>query len=207
MSEIIDISLPITAEMPVYPNTAATTITPIRSGSGSSAMSEIFMTSHAGTHIDAPSHAIAEGQPVESIPLDAFYGDCRVLDLTACEEAIDQEDLEGQNIQQGERVLFKTANSVRGFDTFNPDYIYLAPRAAEFLGAIGVSLVGIDCLSVKKKGEADNTSHIALLSKSIPILEGIDLSGVDAGSYTLSAFPLAFRGIDGAPARAVLITK
>ena len=205
MSQIIDISLPISADMPVYPGTAQTRIKSVESGSGSSVLSEITLTSHAGTHIDAPSHALDGAEHIDSFPLEVFYGKCRVLDLTACTASITKEDLSSQDIKPGERILFKTNNSLRGFDTFYEDYVYLDPKAAKYLADIGVKLVGIDALSVKQKGAPDNTSHLALLSKHIPIIEGLNLSEVQAGEYTLCAFPLALRGIDGSPTRAVLL--
>jgi len=207
MSEIIDISLPITADMPTYPGTAKTSISQVRSASGSSVLSEVTMTTHAGTHIDAPSHVLPEGDSIEILPLDTFHGTCRVLDLSNCDVSVTEQDLMPHELKTGERVLLKTANSLRGFDTFYDDYVYLDNSAAQYLGALGIELVGIDALSVKQRGAQDNTAHTALLSKGIPIIEGLDLSKVEQGSYTLCAFPLAFKGIDGSPTRAVLVRK
>lgn len=204
MAEIIDISLPISANMPTYPGTAPTQIREVRSGSGTSVLSEISLTSHAGTHIDAPSHSVPDTKSIDALPLDHFYGPCRVLDMTQCKSSISEADLRVHDIQKNERVLFKTSNSLRDFDTFFDDYIYLETQAAHYLSDLGVALVGIDSLSIKQRGVPDNTAHTALLSKDIPILEGIRLASVEPGRYTLVAFPLAFRGIDGSPVRAIL---
>ncbi len=205
MSQLIDISLPLMAGMPVYPGTAETIITKVPSGSGSSVLSEISFTSHAGTHIDAPSHSLTDSKNIDDLDLGIFYGPCRVLDLTDCATSITTNDLASHDIQRGERVLFKTTNSLRGFSRFYDDYVYLEGQTANYLAELGTKLVGIDALSIKKRGLKDNTAHTALLTKDIPILEGLDLSKVDAGIYTLCAFPLAFRGLDGSPTRAVLI--
>lgn len=206
MTEIIDISLPITAGMPVYPGMAETQITRVESSSGTSVSSEISLTSHTGTHIDAPNHVSGGGdQAINELALNTFYGPCRVLDATTSEVSIKLEALELHNIQAGERILFKTKNSLRGFDMFYDDYIYLDGDAAEYLAAVGVALVGIDALSIKQRGSSDTRPHTALLSKNIPIIEGLNLTTVEAGKYTLIAFPLALVGIDGSPTRAVLI--
>ena len=202
--EIIDISLPITEGMPVYPGTAKTRIKHVKSGSGTSVISELQMTSHAGTHIDAPVHGIPAGETINQLDLETFYGPARVLDLTACKTAVEIADLEAKGVKSGQRVLLKTSNSNRGFKTFYDDYVYLAADAAEYLGQLGVKLVGIDSLSIKQRGNKDNTSHTALLSRQIPILEGLNLKGVKEGEYTLAAFPIALQ-YDGAPTRAVLI--
>ncbi len=205
MNDFIDISLPLFEDMPVYPGTAPTKITSVRSASGSSVLSEITMTSHAGTHVDAPRHALPDGKGIDELVLSKFYGPCRVLDMTACKDVITKEDLVTADIAQGERVLLKTSNSARGFDRFYDDYIFLDPHAAAYLAELGVSLVGIDALSVKQRGASDNTSHTALLSTDIPILEGLNLSAVASGVYTLFAFPLAFKELDGSPVRALLL--
>jgi arylformamidase len=202
--EIIDISLPITDGMPVYPGTADTHIKAVASGSGQSVLSEIQMTSHAGTHIDAPLHAVPSAPSLNQLELEIFYGPARVLDLTDCKTAVEVADLEAKGVMPGERILLKTSNSNRGFKTFYDDYVYLSADAAEYLGQLGVKLVGIDSLSIKKRGDKDNTSHTALLSRSIPIIEGLNLKDVDEGEYTLAAFPIALQA-DGAPTRAVLI--
>ena len=68
-----------------------------------------------------------------------------------------------------------------------------------------LKLIGIDSLSIKKRGLPDNRAHSELLSKGVPILEGLNLKEVEEGEYTLIALPLAFTGIDGSPTRAVLV--
>jgi arylformamidase len=203
--EIIDISLPIFDGMPVYPGTAETTIKNVKSASGQSVLSEIQMTSHAGTHVDAPAHMLEAGDSLDQLNLSIFYGPARVLDLTNCGAAIKVNDLEEKQIKPDERILFKTSNSKRGFENFYEDYVYLSTEAAKYLGQLGIKLVGIDALSIKKRGDKDNTSHTALLSQGVPIIEGLNLIDVEEGEYTISAFPIALKS-DGAPARAVLIT-
>jgi arylformamidase len=207
MTRVFDISLPITPDMVIYPGTRKTSIRQVTSKSGSSILSEIELTSHTGTHIDAPNHVIEDGEGIDSIPLNTFYGRCRVIDMTHCEAEITEKDLKHAKIREGERLLFKTTNSIRGFETFYEDYVYLSGESAEFLAERRVLLVGIDSLSVKKRGLSDNTAHSALLSENIPIIEGLNLSAVEKGEYTLCAFPLSFKGIDGSPVRAVLLSS
>lgn len=207
MSNIIDISLPISANMPTYPGTAPTQIKEVLSASGTSVLSEIALTSHAGTHIDAPSHSVPGAASIDAVTLDHFIGLCRVLDMTSCKHAITKQDLEPQAIKAGERILLKTNNSSRGFDTFYDDYVYLEGEAAAYLASMGVLVVGIDALSIKQRGAKDNMAHTALLAKNIPIIEGLNFATVTAGTYKLIALPLAFQGIDGSPVRAVLVAE
>jgi arylformamidase len=207
MTRVLDISLPITESMAIYPGDPKVLITSLLSASGGSRLSEINFGSHTGTHIDAPSHAVGNKNTIDTIPLKTFYGRCRVVDMTKCEEAITLKDIKRHKIKSHERVLFKTTNSLRGFKKFYDDYIYLDNEAATYLASLESILVGIDALSIKKKGLKDNTAHTALLDEDIPILEGLNLADIDAGEYTLCAFPLAFEGIDGSPVRAVLLSS
>ncbi|MFY9457384.1 MAG: cyclase family protein, partial [Candidatus Spechtbacterales bacterium] len=122
-------------------------------------------------------------------------------------EKITTADLEKERIREGERILVKTQNSLRGFEKFPDDPIYLDGDAADFLAERGIILFGIDWLSVKKRGGEDVRPHTSLLRKNIVLFEGLDLSNVESGEYQFVGLPLRFTNLDGAPARAVLITN
>ena len=128
-----------------------------------------------------------------------------MLDLSGLSEKITKEELMSRNIKEGERILVKTRNSKEGFDTWRDNFVYLDGDAADYLAEVGIKLFGIDYLSVKQKGSKDNRAHTSLLSKDIPILETIDLSKVDDGEYFLVCAPLKISGVEGAPARALLM--
>lgn len=203
--KIIDITLPIHEGMIIYPGNPDVSIVS-RKGSLST-ISEITMGSHTGTHIDAPKHVFDTGKAIDEISLEKFIGPCRVLDMTHTVESVGVSDLEKQDIKEGERILVKTKNSEIGFEKFRDDYIYLHGEAAEFLAERRISLFGIDYLSVKKRGGDDLRPHTVLLEKEIPIFEGLNLRNLAPGNYTFIGFPLLIPGIDGAPARAVLISE
>jgi len=202
---IIDISLPLNEHTVPYPGNPEIKIESQKSSTGQTIISKISLGSHSGTHIDAPSHVFAE-KTIDQIPLDTFIGPCRVLDFTNSEKFISKDDLQSKDIKEGERILFKTKNSLRGFETFHDDFIFLDGEAAEYLATINPLLVGIDYLSIKQKGSSDTRAHNSLLTKNIPIVEGLNLTDTEEGEYELICLPLAFTGIDGAPARAILKT-
>lgn len=205
VDRIIDISLPLKTGMINYPGNPALEIETSKSFTGTSFISKITFGSHTGTHIDAPAHAAQDGAGIDEISLERLIGNCRVLDFTNVDESIKVADLENKNINTGERILVKTKNSIRGFESFYEDYIYLESDAAKFLADKKIILFGIDYLSVKKKGSTDNRAHTELLSKGIPIFEGLDLSKVEEGEYFFIGLPLKFTGLDGSPTRAILV--
>lgn len=204
-TQIIDISLALSETTIVYPGNPSIEIEEMQSATGGSVISKITFGSHTGTHVDAPQHVIRGGESLDQIPLETFVGNCRVIDCTKDEVSVKRQTLENQNIQKGERILLKTTNSIRGFETFYDDYIFVSPEATEYLAEQQVLLVAIDYLSIKQRGSKDNSPHTNLLSKNIPIIEGVDLSKVETGEYFLTILPLKFMNIDGAPARAILM--
>ncbi len=207
--KIIDISLPLNNDTPTYPGNVPLSVSIHHAmPEYPTQLSSIIFGSHTGTHIDAPAHAIAGMPSLDKIPLDKFIGPCRVLDFSESSgESITQEMLQKKNIKTDERILLKTRNSIRGFREFYDDYVYLDGDAADYLAKAGIALIGIDSLSIKKRGGPDQRPHTSLLSKNIPIVEGLDMGTVAEGEYELICLPLNFTDIDGAPARAVLIEK
>ena len=139
------------------------------------------MGSHSGTHIDAPKHSIKKGKELSDLPIEAFMGPCRVLDFSSELIEITKKSLEKKNIIEGERILAKTRNSEVGFATFREDYIYLSGDGADYLAKLDITLFGIDYISIKQRGSKDNRPHTSLLSKNIPIIEGLNLKNVKEG--------------------------
>ena len=106
-----------------------------------------------------------------------------------------------------ERVLFRTRNSdlwAQDTTTFHEDFVAIDEQGARWLIERGVRLVGIDYLSVAPYANTGPT-HRTLLSAGVAPLEGLNLSGIAPGPYQLVCLPLRLDGIEGAPARAILI--
>jgi len=203
--KIFDISLPLDSKTLIYSGNPQMTIEPhTRVPEYPTNLSKITFGSHTGTHVDAPRHVDNEAIGVDKIDLETCIGPCRVLGVTAAEEKVTVAYLEKENIKKNERILVKTQNSLRGFSEFREDSIYLDGDAADYLAELGIILFGIDGLSVKKRGGEDVRPHTSLLSRNIVIFEGLDLSGVEPGSYQFIGLPLKFTDLDGAPARAIL---
>jgi arylformamidase len=168
-------------------------------------VSHIAIGVHTGTHMDAPIHFIAEGAGLDEMPLSAVIGEARVIDI-ADPVAVTADELRLHHLGRGERLLFRTANSARVWQThhFVEDFVYIAEEAALYLADAGVQTVGIDYLSVGGYLVDGARIHRILLEAGIWIIEGLDLSAVAAGRYEMICLPLKLHGGDGAPARAIL---
>jgi arylformamidase len=166
-------------------------------------VSKLALGVHTGTHFDAPVHFDVPGGGIEALPPAALIGPARVVAVQG--RAVDRADVETLNLQAGDRLLFKTSNSARCWDTddFVPDYVYVTEGAAQHLAGKRVSLVGVDYLSLG--GPLDGArAHRTLLRVGVCILEGLDLRRVVPGTYELVALPILIPGCDGAPARVLL---
>lgn len=203
----IDVSLPIQNAMVHWPSDPPVRIERTRDleSGDSSSLSTIVMGSHTGTHMDAPSHFIRTGVGIDSMPLDTTIGRARVIEITD-RESIKPDELSGHHIRRGERVLFRTRNSERGWtnERFIEDFVFVSLEAARFLAERGVRLVGVDYLSVGGYKRDGPEVHRTLLEAGVWITEGLDLSNVSQGKYDLICLPLRLANGDGAPARALL---
>ncbi len=203
----IDISVPIRSGMVTWPGDAPVWIhksNAIEQGDPAN-VSVLSMSSHAGTHMDAPYHFIDDGATIDTMPGEATIGPARVIEVDEPEQ-VTREALEAHDLRAGERVLIKTRNSPRCWmvDSFVEDFIHLSTEAAEHLAEVGVACVGVDYLSVAGYQRNEAPVHEALLEAGIWIIEGLDLSAVDPGPVELVCLPLRLEGGDGAPARAMV---
>lgn len=208
MTAIYDISTPVQSGGVVYPGNPEITIEAqqaISRGAGAN-VSSVALGSHTGTHVDAAKHFFDDGQTVDSIPLDRLIGPAILIAFGDDLMSIGAPALERHEIGSHTRVLLKTRNSsLLRRPEFVKDYTYLAPDGAEYLVQRGVELVGIDYYSIEQFHSGHHRTHLTLLEKSVVIVEGLDLSDPPPGEYELVCLPLRLAGLDGAPARAVLI--
>lgn len=192
----------------VYPGNPAIEIAPQQSiAQGATAnVSSVFFGSHTGTHVDAARHFFDDGETVDQLPLDRLIGRATVLEFAEDVMQIGAQELDGQPLEGARRVLLKTRNSALLEQAeFKRDYTFLAPDGAELLAERGVELVGIDYLSIEQFRSGHHRTHRTLLERRIVIVEGLQLGGVAPGVYDFICLPLKLAGMDGAPARAVLL--
>lgn len=210
MSRIYDISVPVKTGGLVYPGNPDIAIElqqAVARGAGAN-VSSIRFGSHTGTHVDAARHFFDGAEPVDRIRLETLIGPAMVIVFDESLMSIGAVDLEQHDLKDQKRVLLRTRNSRFLSDNeFHRDYTYLAPDGAEYLVSLGVTLVGIDYLSIEQFHSGHHRTHRTLLENSVVIVEGLNLGQIDPGEYDFICLPLRLEGLDGAPARAVLIER
>jgi arylformamidase len=196
---IIDLTRSLSPETMVFPGDPAVRFSSIDEAGVT--ITSLSLCSHSGTHIDAPCHYYKDGAGVDQIPLTHLIGRCRVIDLQTAGDEITAADL-SERLCGASRVLIRTWFSEK--TTFDQHYPALSREAAALLCREKVICVGIDTPSVEPF-TGDGSVHRELLREGIAIIELLDLSRVAEGEYWLTALPLPLKGLDGAPARVVLL--
>lgn len=230
--KIIDITTPISPFMQVFPGDPEPSIEKICTLEEEGfALSLLSMGSHTGTHVDAPSHILNNGLPVDKLELENLIGTALVLDLTSFTGTLTADILEKalQNVGVSENVtilLLKTQRTSRDknkdktedicfqspdskfqkAEEEKPNLTYLEESAAVWIVRRGFKTVGIDSFSIDSIDSADLPAHHILLTNKVNVVECLELSSAEEGVYLFLCLPLKIDGCDGAPARAVLIS-
>ena len=159
------------------------------------------MSTHSGTHADAPLHYAAEGLDAARMDLSPYLGECLVVDARGVSNEIDIGDL--PHIDSADRVLFRTWDRFP-LDSWRSDWLPIAPETVEWLALQGVRLIGTDAPSVDPQDSKTMAAHLAVLDHDLRILEGLVLDDVPEGRYELIALPLKVAGGDAGLCRAIL---
>lgn len=168
------------------------------------ALSTMHGTVHVGAHADAPVHYHRDGASIDARDPLRYLGPCQVVRVRIPPgERIRPEHVDLAGIT-APRVLFDTG-SFPDPDAWRDDFNSLSPELIDLLAARGVRLVGIDTPSVDPATSKALESHQALFAHDLAVLEGLVLSHVPPGHYTLIAPPLRLSGADASPVRALLL--
>lgn len=160
--------------------------------------STITLSSHAGTHCDAPWHFDDTGKKLDGVDTDLFMGPVTVMHFP------DVDHIRAEDLPDGplpERIFFKTRNAdLPAHAPFQENFVALENCGAEKLVAAGVKLVGIDYLSIAPFGNSGPTHH-TLLDNEVFIVEGLQLQTITPGEHQAIIMPMNIIGADGAPCR------
>ena len=205
MSErrIWDISQTLRRELPVWPGDTAFSFERIwKMEDGSPVnVARMTMSTHSGTHADAPLHYAADGLDAGDMDLSPYLGECLVINARGVSNEIDIGDL--PHIDGADRILFRTWDAFP-HDEWRSDWLPIAPETVEWLALQGVRLIGTDAPSVDPQDSKTMAAHLAVLDHDMRILEGLVLDDVPEGRYELIALPLKVAGGDAGLCRAIL---
>ncbi len=209
--KVIDLTHAIREGMPVYPGTEAPRLIPANSYERDGFRETLLrMTTHTGTHMDAPAHLFPDRPTLDRLPAAQFIGralavDCRHLHEG---EAITMDCLRpyGEKADQADFLLFNLGWDKRwGTDAYFGDYPCLDGNVMDYVIAERYKGVGFDVIGLDPIADENLTRHKMLLSArdivNIENLAHLDQCGRDL--FNFSCFPLRLENADGSPIRAV----
>jgi kynurenine formamidase len=168
----------------------------------------MFMSTHTGTHMDAPSHFAPGKQSIDMIPASRLV--CSAVLVRASKRAnqlVEHEDFAGEQIREGDAVVIATGWERRAasgsYMTENPG---LSGQAAKFLAGKKINAVAIDGPSIDAGIDEKFTAHKILLNRNILVVENLcNVSKIPTNRFTLVLSPLKLGGATGSPVRVLAI--
>ena len=174
----------------------------------------MFLSTHTGTHMDAPSHFISGRATIDEIEVSRFVCNNALLlkiekgsnqtisrnDIIGCEKDGDWEE-----IKENDTIVFFTGwESQIEKDNYISDNPGLSTDAAKYLAEKKVNAVAIDGPSIDPGIDNSFKAHKILLSYDILIIENLcNLEKFNTGRFTLIVTPLKLIGVSGSPVRAI----
>ncbi|HEX5456054.1 MAG TPA: cyclase family protein [Candidatus Saccharimonadales bacterium] len=197
--EIVDLSVPVSENTPVYPGDPKTVIKPAgtfdKDGYNDHLVS---IGTHVGTHIDSPFHMLADGKKLDDIPIEQFIGrGCYVN----AENGFDLAAIKEIDIQKGDIVLFHTGIVSRYQESsYYEDYPDIPEDVARYLVGKKIKMIGMD---MSGPDHPPHNIHKILLGGGILIIENLtNLDKLAGRNFTVYALPIKLN-LDGAPARVI----
>lgn len=165
----------------------------------------IQMSSHMGTHIDAPCHIVPNTRKLDKFPMEKFIGKATVIDISHTQVTKTAHLIPfAEKIEQVDFVLFYTGwQSYWKRPRYAENYPVLQPAATQWLSGFHLKAVGFDTLSPDPVSSTTLPNHHILLEKEILIIENLNnLDQLIDQVFDFYCIPLPVALADGAPVRA-----
>jgi kynurenine formamidase len=226
--QVIDLTMKITPSISVFPGSPQPSFIPWSRFDVHGYDSEVmFMSTHTGTHVDAPCHFKPGLASIDMISAERLV--CKAVLIRAertANKLIEQQDL-GNNIKQGDAVVISTgwekkSSGNRNYMTENPG---LSEQAARYLARKKVNAVAIDSPSIDAGADKKFVAHKILLSRNILVVENLcnldevarrsrsssssnkksSTTTTTTSTFTLIISPLKLGSATGSPARVLAL--
>jgi kynurenine formamidase len=210
VSRIVDLSLDIYDRAPTFwPDPKTAVIPHLGIANMKYNITQLVMSTHFGTHLDAPFHFFDEGRTVEKVDPGRGFGPAWVLNFAdkGPKAEITRAELRRHEakITKGARLIIRTGwDKVFPDERYFTDYPGLPPDACVYLAERGIACLALDMPSVY--GVDYVAVHHTLLRAEVLIVEGLTrLETLRSERVFFVALPLRIRGRDGSPCRAIAV--
>ena len=213
--KVIDLTLTISEQIPTFPGSPQPNFinweTLEKDGYN---LELLFLSSHTGTHIDAPYHFLKDGQKIHQIVTRRLVTEAILIKIRkGANQSITKDDIQKferkyGKIDDGSTVIFHTGwqknLKKESYFLINPG---LAVSAAKYLASKKINLVGIDSPSIDLGKDSKFSVHHILAKSGILIVENLaNLEKINSEMFHLIVAPLKLKNATGSPVRAMALT-
>lgn len=178
----------------------------------------VLMNDHGPTHVDAFAHFGPDGDTIEEMPLELFFGPGKAIEVTkydgASDEVITVEDMEeacdeaGVEIEDGDTLLVNTGHyeETHPSKAYVDDYIGFSREAAQWMVDQGVKNFGVDAPGPDNSDDLTFPTHQVSREEKVPHIENLkNIDKIIGEEFMFYGFPLKIRDGTGGPMRAVAV--
>ena len=214
--KIIDLTLTISESIPTFPGSPQPNFINWESIKKNGYNLELlFLSTHTGTHIDAPYHFLKKGQTIHQIVTNRLVTEALLIKIRkGSDQSITKTDIERFEkkfgvIDEGSTVIFHTDwqknLNKKSYFTKNPG---LSISAAKYLTSKKLNLVGIDSPSIDLGKDGKFSVHHVLAKNNILIVENLtNLDKIHSERFHLIVAPLKLKNATGSPVRAMALVN
>ena len=214
--KIIDLTLTISNKIPTFPGSPQPNFIPWEKIKDDGYNLELlFLSSHTGTHLDAPYHFLEKGAKIHEISLKKLVSNAVLIkSRKKSNESVTKTDIQKFQKKHGKIASFSSVIFYTGWQrnlqkkyyfTKNPG---LSVSAAKYLASKKVSLVGIDSPSIDLGTDSKFSVHQIFAKKGMLIVENLaNLEKIKSSKFHLVVLPLKLKNATGSPVRAIAFVE
>lgn len=215
MRKVIDLTHTVRENMSLYPGTVKPKLKAVSDYSNDGFKETyISLTSHTGTHMDAPAHVFNDKETLDNMEVRQFVGDALVIDCRDLKKGeritMDKINAVKQLSDKAEFLLFNTGwDKIWDKTEYYEDYPYITKEVAQYIIDTNKKGVGFDLAGIDPVYDKELTLHKQLLkTNKIVIIENLkNLDDIGNELFLFAALPLKYKNADGAPIRALAIIE
>jgi kynurenine formamidase len=214
--KIIDLTLTVSDEIPTFPGSPQPSFIPWENVKEDGYNLELlFLSTHTGTHMDAPYHFLEKGAKIHEISLKKLVSEAVLIKSKKNGgESITKIDIQKFEKKHGKITGFSSVIFYTGWQrnlqkkyyfTKNPG---LSVSAAKYLASKKINLVGIDSPSIDLGTDSKFSVHQIFAKKGILIVENLaNLEKIKSPKFHLVVLPLKLKNATGSPVRAIAFVE
>jgi len=214
--KVVDLTLTVSDEIPTFPGSPQPNFIPwenvIEDGYN---LELLFLSTHTGTHMDAPYHFLEKGAKIHEISLKKLVSEAILIKSKKKDgESITKTDIQKFEKKHGKITSFSSVIFYTGWQrnlqkkyyfTKNPG---LSVSAAKYLASKKINLVGIDSPSIDLGKDSKFSVHQIFAKKGILIVENLaNLEKIKSSKFHLVVLPLKLKNATGSPVRAIAFVE